>query len=138
MSTVNIKQIDGPVPVSGNVAVNGSIVGVSGTVAVSGTSLTTIATANSPSDALVFPTQITVATTATQFASQAVASYAMLQAESTNTASIRIGPAAVSVTGTIRGIELTPGGWLPFEVKNLSQLYHISVSANQLLNVKVV
>jgi hypothetical protein len=96
-------------------------------------------TANSPSATLVFPPQVTVGgaggTTATQFGAQATLSYVLIQALSTNTVSVWIGGSDVT---TSKGVELTPGASLPFEVQNLNQLWHISSTTGQKVNVKVV
>jgi hypothetical protein len=96
-------------------------------------------TANSPSAAPVFPAQVTVGgaggVVATAFGAQAVNSYALIQALSTNTVSVWIGTSDVT---TAKGVELVPGASLPFEVTNTNLLYHISTTTGQKVNLKVV
>jgi hypothetical protein len=102
-------------------------------------SLATIATANAPSGAPVFPAQVSVGgtggTNATQFGAQAAAIGVYVQALSTNTVSVFLGTSDVAAA---KGFELTPGQVQFFPVSNANLFYHITTTTGQKVNLLVL
>ena len=133
MSTVNIKQIDGPVPVS----VSGSI-GVSGTVAVSGTEISTIATNTTyPTTWTVLPNVVSISAAAatpltSSSTSATVKQYITLQAAPTNTVTVYIGTSAC--TSAAAWCIATSGGDGPMRldgVRDASRVYCYAAVSGQ-------